>query len=394
MRKIWILILCLALIGVGYYVTVNYLFYSVSLRGFVPAIKMPGKDVKQYLPQGTSILYGNFRIPRGSKFDIFADVDGNLPRVLAFDAQGNLLVTSTNKGKLLALPDKDKDGKADEVIEVLDNLNKPHGIDFNEGYLYLAETDKVSRYFYDSENYTARLDKVLFELPSGGRHFTRTIKIKDGLIYTSVGSSCDSCIEKDWRRAAILASDLEGNNLRVFASGLRNTVFFDFDDSGRLWGLDMGRDNLGDELPPDELNLIEEGKDYGWPWCYGNQKVDDKFASVEQRKDCFRTQAPVYEIPAHSAPLGLTFINSSYMPYEQGNMLIAYHGSWNRSQPRGYEVVKLNFIGQNIAGSDTFISGWLKDSDILGRPVDLIFDGSGNLYVSDDYAGVIYILNK
>lgn len=381
--------------AVGYYVVTRYLFYEISLKGVVPAIKMPGKDVKQLLPQSSSILYGHFRIPGGKKFDIFADLDGSLPRVLQFDPEGNLLVTSTNKGKLLVLPDKDKDGKADDVIEVLGNLNKPHGIDFDSGYLYLAETDKVSRYNYDSQNYIARFDKVLFELPAGGRHFTRTLKVKDGKIYVSVGSSCDTCVESDWRRAAILVSDINGNNLRVFAKGLRNTVFFVFDSDGRMWGLDMGRDNLGDELPPDELNLIEEGKDYGWPWCFGNQVVDGKFTSTNESVDCFQTQAPVYNIPAHSAPLGLAFIDSgSILSGDEGNLLVALHGSWNRSTPRGYEIIKLNFFAQSISSTDSFIAGWLKDSDVLGRPVDLIFDNRGNLYVSDDYAGVVYILSR
>lgn len=176
-------------------------------------------------------------------------------------------------------------------------------------------------------------------------------------------------------------------NLRVFAKGLRNTVFFTFDGKGRIWGNDMGRDFLGDSLPPDELNIISEGKDYGWPYCYGDKVRDTKFQNGQQPDYCKDTQGPVFKYPAHVAPLGITFDG-------QGNIFASFHGSWNSSVPVGYKVVKLTLSGDNIVKSEDYVTGWLKGQEVLGRPVDLIFDKNGNLYISDDKAGLIYVLFK
>src|SRR3989304_6418491 len=161
-------------------------------------------------------------------------------------------------------------------------LDRPHGIAFDGGSIYVAETDKVIRASYNPETFSVGIPQKLFDLPGGGRHFTRTIRILDGKLYTSVGSSCDTCLEDSPLRASILVSNLDGSDLRVFAKGLRNTVFFTFDSSGNMWGTDMGRDFLGDNLPPDDVNLIEDGKDYGWPYCYGQKGRDSKLKPGEK----------------------------------------------------------------------------------------------------------------
>jgi glucose/arabinose dehydrogenase len=394
MKKIWLLVLSVAFVATAYYFVTNYLFYDISLRGVVPAIRLPGNDIKQYLPLSSQFTYP-LRMPSGYTLDIFAELDGSLPRVLVFDPSGTLIVSSPRKGRVMALPDKNRDGKADEVVTVLSGLNQPHGIAFDGDYIYVAETDKVVRYTYNTSNNSVGLSEELFELPGGGRHFTRTIRIHDNRLYTSVGSSCDTCIETDWRRASILVSNLDGTDLKVFAKGLRNTVFFTFDNSGNMWGTDMGRDFLGDDLPPDELNIIEEGKDYGWPWCYGNRVRDSKFKPGEKPSYCTDTEPPVYSFQAHVAPLGLVFIDSNqFSASEQGNLIVAFHGSWNRSEPVGYEIRKLSIFAQNVTSEDVFVTGWLKDGDTLGRPVDLAFDEDGNLYISDDNAGLVYILSR
>jgi glucose/arabinose dehydrogenase len=387
MRKIWIVFFVVALVGTAGYFGKKYLFYEFSRRVINPAIKLPGKDVRQYLPQNSTLSYP-FIFDDSYILDTFADLGGDLPRGLALDPENTLIVSSTKAGKVYALPDKNADGKADEKIVVLDNLNRPHGLAFDGGMLYVAETDKVVKYFYEPETYQATSPQVLFSLPGGGRHFTRTIGINNGKLYTSVGSSCDVCEEQDYRRASILVSDLDGSDLKTYAKGLRNTVFFTFDTQGRMWGTDMGRDNLGDNIPPDEVNLIEEGKDYGWPYCYGDNIRDSKFKPGEAVSYCTTTQPPKYELQAHVAPLGITFANDE-------NIMVAEHGSWNRSSKVGYKVVKLKLFADNITGEEDFLAGWLSDkSEVLGRPVDLLINKDGNLFITDDYASLVYIYKK
>lgn len=383
-----------ALVFSAYYFLRNYVFLEINPQTLITRFSLPQKSIKQYLPQGDELTYP-LTLPRGFNLGIFADLKGGLPRALAFDERGVMFASIPGKGKILALPDEDGDGKADRTVEVMTGLNRPHGIAFDGNYIYIAETDKVIRAPYEEEGLKVGTPQTLFDLPGGGRHFTRTIKIRDGKIYTSVGSSCDTCVENNPYRGAVLVSDLDGANLRVFAKGLRNTVFFTFDERGRIWGTDMGRDFLGDNLPPDEVNLIEEGKDYGWPYCYGNRVRDSKFKSGEKLSYCTETEEPEFNLPAHVAPLGITFIRSDLFPGEdQGDILVALHGSWNSSTPVGYKIVKLSLLGNFITGMEDFIFGFLDGKEVLGRPVDLIFDRNGYLFISDDKAGLIYILSK
>lgn len=392
MRKLLVVFFGFGLLG--YFLVKNY--YHVDEKALLTAIKPPAEDISEKLPQGSD-LETPLKIPNGMRLAVFTDLkERGMPRVLAFDKNRTLFASITRNGKVIALPDEDKDGTADRVVEVISDLDRPHGIAFENKKMFIAEADKVVAYDYDSENFTIGSGQELFSLPGGGRHFTRTIKIYDGKLYTSVGSSCDVCVEDDEKRSTILVSDLEGKNLKVFAKGLRNTVFFDFDKDGRIWGNDMGRDFLGDLLPPDEVNLISEGKDYGWPYCYGKNLRDLKFSPGNNLDYCLNTQPSVYDYPAHIAPLGITFINSRlFSRQEQGDILSAFHGSWNSSVLVGYKVVKLTVADGRVTKMEDFITGWLKDNDdVLGRPVDLVFDKDGILYISDDKAGLIYILTR
>lgn len=330
----------------------------------------------------------DFSAPPEFKMEIFAQGLGT-PRDLEFSPGGVLLVSIPSQGKVLAI----RDGSTKEI---LGNLERPHGLAFYKGKLFVAEETRIVRYNWDENNLQADRDKILFDLPMGGRHFTRTIAFnKDGQMFVSIGSTCDVCFEEHPWHGTVIVSNSEGRDPRVFAKGLRNAVFIAIHpQTNELWGTEMGRDFLGNDLPPDEVNVIKEGKDYGWPVCYGDKVYDEKFGQ-RSPSYCENTESPIFEIAAHSAPLGLAFIDSEQFPREwQGDLLVAYHGSWNRSTPIGYKVVQLEIENGRVVRESDFLTGFLKNAEVLGRPVDLIFDKEGNLFVSDDGKGVIFKVSR
>ena len=394
-------------------------FYIKNLRGVGPALNPPPKDITEVINGSTSSPQATtgmpLTLPPGFSIAVFAKNLVN-PRVMAFDPDGNLLVSIPSEGKVVAAIHDDKNGVADRTVTVLEGLNKPHGLalecfvlglKIKTCRLYVAETNKVTSYAYDPATLQVSDGKKLFDLPGGGNHFTRTLLITpDRKLLVSVGSTCNVCHETDPTRATILEADLDGKNLHVFASGLRNSVFMALHPAtGKVWATEMGRDLLGDDLPPDEINVISSPSlgsgqnsvpNFGWPICYGKNIHDTEFdKNTYIRNPClapFETPSLI-DLPAHSAPLGLAFIpESDAWPKEYwDNLLVAYHGSWNRTIPTGYKVVryKLNQEGK-VLGVEDFITGWLTKAGALGRPVDLLFDPHGALYISDDKAGVIY----
>ncbi len=412
------------------------LFWYGNLRGMGPAILPPPRSITKFSPtlQSTNSTGFPLTLPSDYSISIFAK-DLESPRVLRFDPQGVLLASIPSQGRVVALPDRNADGVADETVSVIEGLKRPHGVAFREGKLYIAETDQVAVYDYDGRTLKASSKKKIIDVPGGGNHVTRTIGFgPDGRLYISIGSSCNVCIEEDSRRAKILVAsvetsgsdlkDLQGQTPRLFASGLRNAVFFTWHPvTGEMWATEMGRDLIGDDIPPDEINIVKEGRFYGWPYCYGKNvrdaTFDDKgsglsgFQGLTPREICERAEPSHIDLPAHVAPLGLAFIPdprevvkrdaiahkiTTYRQWSQdygGDLLVAYHGSWNRSVPIGYKIVRMKLDEKgNYEGTEDFISGWLPPAGgsdgALGRPVDLVFDPSGNLYISDDKAGVIY----
>ena len=218
--------------------------------------------------------------------------------------------------------------------------------------------------------------------------------IVQGLL--SIGSTCDVCIENDERHAAIFSMNTDGTDFKKVASGLRNSVFFDWSYvDGRMWATEMGRDNLGDNLPPDEINIIESGKNYGWPFCYGKNILDTKFNSSEI--SCSEKAPSHVDLQAHSAPLGLAFVPEEGWPEDYWyDLIVALHGSWNRSEPTGYKLVRIKLDAKgNYEGQEDFVTGWLKpvQAQASGRPVDVRIFPGGTMYVSDDKAGAIYKIN-
>lgn len=341
----------------------------------------------------------NLSAPANIQIEIFAS---NVPhaRHMAFDDQGILFVSQTYDGKVVALPDLGNKGKADNVTAILENEKRPHGLAFarlDTGYyLYVAEERRVIRMKRLAKPLAYGEPEVIVpDIPVGEGHFTRTIKIKDNKLYLSVGSSCNVCIEKDKMRAAISRYDLDGKNSELFATGLRNTVGMEFSPyTGELWGVDNGRDMLGDELPREKLNIIRRGKNYGWPYCIEDKKWDKDFNIPY---DCGGTEPPAQMFPAHHAPLGMAFYQTGALPREFNNSLfITFHGSWNRTVPAGYKVVRVKLSEQGeIISHEDFITGWLRPNGKPdGRPVDLEQSPAGDLYLSDDYLGVVYRISS
>lgn len=330
-------------------------------------------------------------VPAGFGVRVFAARLG-APRFMASDANGVLHVSVPGSGRVLALPDRDGDGLADGPVVVAEGLDRPHGLAFHDGWLYVAENGRVIRLADDDGDLRAdRSELVTEDLPAGGGHWTRTLGFgPDGALYVSAGSSCNVCVEADPRRAAISRFEPNGSGGQRFATGLRNSVGFVWHpETGELWATDNGRDWLGDDLPPEELNRIVEGADYGWPRCYGDRAPDPDLGAGA---DCSATEPPAVQLPAHVAPLGLAFLHDASVPAAfQDDLLIALHGSWNRSQPDGYRVVRVAFAdGQPTGAVADFAAGWLEAGGFWGRPVQPIVGPDGHVYLSDDHLGVIY----
>jgi glucose/arabinose dehydrogenase len=345
-------------------------------------------------PPPESELERRVRLPDGFAIRTFASGIRNA-RLLRFTAAGDLLVSSPREGAIFLIEaDRDGDGAADAVRVLLDGLSSPHGVDFLDEWLYIAEQGAVRRIRYDAASRTARgeLETVVRGIPTGGNHWTRTLRFgPDGWMYVSIGSSCNVCIEDDARRAAIVRYRPDGSGEELFATGLRNAVGFDFHpDTGEIWATDNGRDLLGDDFPPCELNRVVRGGFYGWPFLNGDNVPDP---DLGDRADARAARAipPEHGFIAHTAPLGATFYRGRSFPERyRGALFVAQHGSWNRTRKSGYRVVVLEWApGGRISESD-FAVGFELDEDVIGRPVDVAEGPDGALYVSDDFAGAVY----
>lgn len=325
------------------------------------------------------------------KVQLFARLTGPV-RMMAFDAAGNLYASIPQLGAIYLLRDVDNDGFVEQPVLYHAGMDRPHGLVWNNDSLYVAEASQLLELKdTDQDDQVDSVRVVLDGLPDDGGHWTRTLALgKDGFLYLSVGSRCNACEEPDPRRASVLKVNPATGESSIFARGLRNTVGLTFSPDGQtLWGSDNGRDMLGDELPPDEINRIVFGGDYGWPGCYGQQVPDPELGSPDR---CQATLASTVDLPAHSAPLGITFGDRLNAPEEYRNSLyVAFHGSWNHSRPTGYKLVRIPYRKQQMNSSgEEFLRGWLVDGQAWGRPVAPAVGPDGNLYLSDDRANAIY----
>lgn len=332
-------------------------------------------------------------LPTGFQISLFTTGLGRT-RFLAWSPEGDLVVSETEaNGRVTILPDRDHNGVADESIMFVQGLRNPHGLAFHAGYLYIAAENQVVRVRWQGgKAATAAPEVIVPNLPTGG-HSTRTIGFgPDSKLYLAVGSSCNICIEQDERRAAIYQYNADGSGGRLYARGLRNAVGFVWQPGqNRLWATNNGRDGLGDDTPPETLNLVYDGADFGWPYCHSGRIADPQFGN---QKPCSQFVKPAVEMQAHSAPLGLAFYTGTLFPSDyRGDLFIAFHGSWNRSEPTGYKLVRVRFQDGTPTGTvEDFATGWLPNNsrNAWGRPVDPSVGPDGSLYLTDDLLGVIY----
>jgi glucose/arabinose dehydrogenase len=331
-------------------------------------------------------------LPPGFAISIFAQ-NLDSPRMMALGLDGQLYVAERGAGRIVRLPDRNADGTADNLEVVARGLNSPSSLAFyRDGSLYVGETSRILRLSEpDAQGAFQKSQVIIDGLPSGG-HSTRTVLFSPdwSTLFVSIGSSCNVCVEEDSRRAAIMAYNPDGSNGRLYASGLRNAVGITFrPGTGELWASNNGRDMLGDDLPPETINLVHEGDDFGWPRCHSGRIIDPDFG---KSGTCNGVAEPAVEMQAHSAPLGLTFYSGQQFPEQyRGDLFVAFHGSWNRSVPTGYKVVRIPIDGDTPGPVQDFAVGWLPENGAQwGRPVDVLTGSDGSLFVSDDGGGVIY----
>ena len=365
----------LALIGI---LTVFAGIAWLSVGPFNAPMRPPPRD------QWEILLRERIKLPDGYSLEVFAR-DLGRPRLMQMTANGDLIVSGYREGTILLVKaDGDGDGRSDWQGSLREGLNQPHGLLLEGRTLYVAEEQRVVSYEFDG----AKLDKervILEGIPGGDGHSSRTLKRgPDGYLYLSIGSSCNACIEEHPWRAGVIRFK-EGTAPEIFASGLRNSVGFDWQPAtGALFGVDNGRDNLGDDVPDDEVNRIEAGKHYGWPYVHGKDVKDPTLYSAMPQG-----LAPVSQfhgLGAHVAPLSIRFLRN-------GTALVAEHGSWNRTEKSGYRIIRLVFEGDSVR-EEVFLDGCEANEEVICRPVDILETPDGRLYVTDDYAGAIYSIAK
>lgn len=360
----------------------------------------------------------SIQLPAGFSLSVFAKINpagANYfrgPRFMAFGPDGYLYLSTGMDNQVLMLPDNDKDGRADKVVVVSDQLNAPQGLVFLDDQLLVANQDSVVKLQRDSNGGwpAVSITPLIKDLSIGG-HTLKTLKLgPDDHLYLNVGSSCNVCAETDPTRATIERYTKEGKAAgalvtlgrhkpsATWARGLRNAQGFAWHpDTGEMYATNNGSDMrasvkngpVDDNVPPEHLNKVEAHGHYGWPYCWGNQVPDPLFHS--DADFCKTTQAPVMMFDAHSTPIGISFLDKTNFPAEyRSDAIVALHGSWNRTQPSGYKLVRVKFKDNKPTEVVDFATGWLKDKSAWGRPVDVITGPDGALYVSDDRAGLIY----
>jgi glucose/arabinose dehydrogenase len=332
------------------------------------------------------------KLPPGFQISVYAVVPN--ARSMCQGAKGTLFVGNREKDKVYAVVDNNNDGKADSQYVIAKGLNKPNGVAFRNGSLYVAEVSRIIR-FDDIENKLGNPPSpaVVFDkYPNKDHHGWKFIAFgPDDKLYVPVGAPCNICNEKDSVYASITRLNPDGTGMEVFAKGIRNSVGFAWHpETKQLWFTENGRDNQGDDIPNDELNVApQKGMHFGYPFCHEGAILDPEFG---KGKKCVDYTPPVQKLGPHVAALGMRFYTGNMFPAEYKNRIfIAEHGSWNRSIPIGYQVMTVTLDGDKAVKYEPFATGWLQsNSELVGRPVDVIVGADGALLISEDKNGVIY----
>lgn len=337
-------------------------------------------------------------VPPGFKVTVFAKGLGN-PRMIAVDKDNTVYVTCPDQGKVIALRDKQNKGIGDDQQTIVSDLKGVHGIALHESDMYLATVRKLYKAHILGGGKVEKPEPLKGpDLPDGGQHPKRTIGFdRDGMLYISVGSTCNNCQESNPENATILRAQPDGTVRKIFASGLRNTLGFAWHPvTHELWGFDQGSDDRGDQIPPEELNLIAEGGFYGWPYCFGNKQVDAQAYEPKgktKEQICETSIAPVLTYTAHASPIGMVFYTGKQFPNDyQNDAFIVWRGSWNRLPPSGFRVARVHFENNKPVKIEDFLTGFLIEDGKaqFARIAGIAMTQDGSLLVSDDENGIIY----
>jgi glucose/arabinose dehydrogenase len=369
------------------------LFATLSFALFMTACK-GSKDDGTASPSPTDSRLANIKLPPGFHISIFAkDLDG--PRSMALGSAGTVFFGGKGVRAVYALVDANHDGYAEKLYKLTGNMVTPNGIAYHNGALYIAQVDTIWRL----DNIEAQLANppapvfVAANEPHNGMHGWKYIGFgPDGKLYVPVGAPCNICdsVSVDPRFASMTRMNSDGSDFEVFAHGIRNSVGFDWNPlTKELWFTDNGRDELGDDIPSDELNRAPNaGMHFGYPFCHQGDISDPIYGSMHP---CSDFTPPVAKLGAHVASLGMKFYTGNMFPAVYKNQVfIAEHGSWNRTTPIGYRIALVRLSGNTATSVEVFADGWLQNSDAWGRPVDILQLKDGSLLVSDDKANMIY----
>lgn len=367
--------------------------------------QIEGNVFEPALVAATDQRVAQLRVPAGFAIAKYADQLGK-PRMLAVSQSGNVYVTSREAGTVTLLRDTNSDGKSDQS-QVVATIKSVHGITIYGGKMYLASIKEVYSADINADGTLGQPQALITNLPDAGQHPNRTLAFgPDGLMYITVGSTCNACAEPNPEHATMLRANPDGTGRIIFASGLRNTIGFGWHpETKELYGFDHGIDWLGDEQQKEELNVIKQGAFYGWPYIYGDGNYNPHprpMGDTTYAQILAKTTLPGLSYDAHAAPLGMVFYTSATgaaggFPAEyQNDAFVTMRGSWNRTKPSGYNVVRVHFEGGKPARIDNFVTGFLVDDNQaqFGRPVGIATMPDGSLLFTDDNNGVIYRVSR
>ncbi len=345
-----------------------------------PSKPAEGELAKLQLPPGFSIAYFAKNVPGA--------------RSLAIGGEGKVIYVGTRDKTVYAVTDSDQNGESESVVKIVTNLNTPNGVAIKDGDLYVAEISRILRYQNIDQTYTSNPQpEVVFDtLPKDTHHGWKYLAFgPDGLLYIPIGAPCNNCVDTG-RYARLNRLNIETKQMETYATGIRNTVGFDWNPrDNSLWFTDNGRDSLGDDIPKDELNHApSNGLFFGFPYCHGFSVVDPQLGKPDS---CNTHTRPAIELGPHVAALGMKFYRGDMFPREYKNkVILAEHGSWNRTTPIGYRLSTIDIAGGSASNYVPLVEGWLDGKDSWGRPVDVAELPDGSLLISDDQAGAVYRL--